>query len=50
MARKEASHSGKNKMRQRGELLRPWITEVTDEGRERERDPRHTQWSWLTPE
>lgn len=42
MARKEASHSVRNrenKMRQRGELLQPWITEVTDRGRGRGRAP-----------
>lgn len=42
MARKEASHSvrnRKNKMRQRGELLQPWITEVTDRGRGRAPTP-----------
>lgn len=44
MARKEASHSVRNrdnKMRQRGELLQPWITEVTDRGRERETPDTH---------
>lgn len=43
MARKEASHSVRNrenKMRQKGELLQPWRTEVT--GRGRGRPPTHT--------